>query len=59
MSRTITKVRVVKTIDRLLGSGIQESFWTVQVKTAFKWKDAGIFADADAAYREAIKRASV
>lgn len=59
MSRTVTKVRVVKTIDRLLGAGIQESFWTVQEKRGLKWRETGIFADADAAYREALKKASV
>lgn len=59
MSRTVTKVRVVKTLDRLLGAGIQESFWTVQEKRGLKWKEVGIFADADAAYRDATRRASV
>ena len=29
MSRTIVKLRVVKTVTRSLGSGIRESFWEV------------------------------
>lgn len=49
MSRTVTKVRVVKTLDRLLGAGDQESFWLVQEKHGLRWKTVATFGNSTAA----------
>ena len=59
MSRTIVKLRVVKTVTRSLGSGIRESFWTLQKKGIFRWKDVGIFGTSDDAMAHAHKMLSV
>lgn len=49
MSRTIVKLRVVKTVTRSLGSGIQESFWLVQEKHGLRWKTVATFGNSTAA----------
>lgn len=53
------KLRVVKTATRSLGSGIQESFWTLQKKGILRWKDVGIFGTSDDAMAHAHKMLSV
>lgn len=49
MSRTVKKVRVIKTLDRILGSGVKESFWEVQEKRVFKWVTVATFGNSTAA----------
>lgn len=58
MSRTIVKLRVVKTVTRALGSGIRESFWEVQQRHAFRWRTRGVHSTASEAYEQAKKIAS-
>ena len=59
MSRTIVKLRVVKTVTRSLGSGIRETFWEVQQRHAFGWRTRAVHPTASEAYDHAIKLASL
>lgn len=43
------RLRVVKTVTRAKGSGIQESFWEVRKKETFKWRTVATFGNATAA----------
>lgn len=58
MSRTIVKLRVVKTVTRSLGSGIKESFWEVQRKELFGWRTIATFGNSTAALVHAKEIAS-
>ena len=58
MSRTIVKLRVVKTVTRSLGSGIKESFWEVQKKNALGWRTIATFGNSTAALVHAKEIAS-
>lgn len=58
MSRTIVKLRVVKTVTRSLGSGIRESFWEVQRKDLLRWRTIATFGNSTAALVHAKEIAS-
>ena len=54
-----TKLRVIRTVTRSAGSGIQESHWEVQRKGVIKWRTVAAFAFADEALDHARKTAGV
>ena len=53
------RLRVVKTVTRAKGSGIQESFWEVQQRHTFRWRTRGVHPTASEAYEHATKLASL
>lgn len=59
MSRTIKKVRIVKTLTRALGSGVQETFWEVQERRPFKWHTVGVYPSSADACTHAAKSVSL